>query len=190
MSRLADQLRLLLPLAYDPNGRQISVVIGAEAATLEAVERLAMAIYESCFPGSGEALDDWERLLDLPDACLVGEEQTVRQRVQAVLGKLQGRGGQSRTFFISLAKALGYEITITNFRPARTGLARAGDALNGNDWPMAWRVNAPPVTLTPAVAGLAAAGEPLVAWGNRPLECRLSRMAPAESVLIFSYGGT
>ena len=118
----------------------------------------------------------------------MGEEQTVRQRTQSILGRLSGRGGQSRTFFIELARTLGYDITITNFRPARAGIARAGDALNGNDWSMAWQVNAPPVTMSPAVAGLAAAGEPLAVWGNRSLECWLSRLAPAESVLIFNYG--
>lgn len=188
MTRVVDQLRLLLPLAYDPNGPRLSAVIAAEAAALEAAERSAAHLYEARFPGSGEALADWERMLALPDACLMGEEQTVRQRTQSVLGRLRGRGGQSRTFFVSLAKTLGYDITITNFRPAQVGLARAGDPVIGNDWPLAWQVNAPPVTLSPAVAGLAAAGEPLAVWGNRPLECWLQRLAPAESVLIFNYG--
>lgn len=190
MSRLADQLRLLLPpVAYDGNAPRLSAVIEAEAKALEKSDGQADSLYQAIFPDSGVALADWERVLGLPDPCLVGEPQTIRQRVQAVISKLQWRGGQSRPFFIALAKALGYDITITTFRPARAGLARAGDAINGGDWSFTWRVNAPAVTVTRAAAGLAGAGDALAAWGNKALECRLGQMKPAESILIFGYGG-
>jgi len=56
------------------------------------------------------------------------------------------------------------------------------------EYPFAWRVNAPAVTITYAVAGRAAAGDPLASWGNKSLECRLSQMKPAESILLFGYG--
>lgn len=189
MTRLVDQLRLLLPpVSYDSNAPRLSAVIEAEAAALAGGEKSADSVYLAIFPDSGEGLADWERVLRLPDPCLIGEQQTIRQRVQAVLSKLQGRGGQSRPFFIALAKALGYDITITVFRPARAGLARAGDAVNGGDWSFTWRVNAPAVTVNQAAAGLAGAGDPLAAWGNKALECRLGQMRPAESILIFGYG--
>ncbi|KPA90597.1 hypothetical protein PF66_02658 [Pseudomonas asplenii] len=189
MTTLADQLRLLLPpVSYDGTAPRLSATIEAEANALTLTDDQAEATYAAIFADSGMGVADWERVLALPDPCLIGAQQTTRQRIQAVVSKLSGRGGQSKAFFITLAKSLGYDVTITTFRPARAGVARAGDALYGGDWNFAWRVNAPAVTVSQAVAGLAAAGDPLAAWGNKSLECRLSQMKPAESILLFGYG--
>lgn len=189
MTSLADQLRMLLPpLSYDGSAPRLSAAIEAEANALTLSDAQAEATYSAIFADSGMGLTDWERVLALPDPCLVGVPQSVRQRVQAIVSKLQGRGGQSRSFFIALAKSLGYDITIDTFRPARAGIARAGDAINGGDWAFTWRVNAPAVTVSRAVAGITGAGDPLASWGNKPLECRLSQMKPAESILLFGYG--
>lgn len=189
MTVLADQLRLLLPpVSYDGMAPLLSAAIEAEANALTQSDVQAEAVYSAIFADSGMSLADWERVLSLPDPCLVGVAQSVRQRVQAVVSKLQGRGGQSRSFFIALAKSLGYEITITTFRPARVGIARAGDRVYGGDWDYTWRVNAPAVTVSYAEAGLTAAGDPVASWGNKILECRLSQMKPAESTLLFGYG--
>lgn len=189
MTRLADQLRLLLPpVSYDGLAPRLSAAIEAEANALTRADAQADGVYSAIFADSGMGLSDWERVLALPDPCLVGEPQSTQQRIQAVISKLQGRGGQSKAFFIALAKSLGYDITITTFRPARAGIARAGDPVYGGEWNFAWRVNAPAVTVTYAVAGRAAAGDPLASWGNKTLECRLSQMKPAESILLFGYG--
>lgn len=189
MTSLADQLRLLLPpVSYDGSAPRLSAAIEAEANALTLSDAQAEATYSAIFADSGMGLTDWERVLALPDPCLISVPQSVRQRVQAIVSKLQGRGGQSRSFFIALAKSLGYDITIDTFRPARAGTARAGDAINGGDWAFTWRVNAPAVTVNQAVAGITGAGDPLASWGNKPLECRLSQMKPAESILLFGYG--
>lgn len=189
MTALADQLRMLLPpVSYDGKAPVLSAAIEAEANALTQADAQAEAVYSAIFADSGMGLADWERVLALPDPCLIGVPQSVRQRIQAVVSKLQARGGQSKPFFIALAKSLGYDITITTFRPARAGIARAGDRLYGGDWDFTWRVNAPAVTVTYAVAGLTAAGDPLATWGNKALECRLSQMKPAESILLFGYG--
>lgn len=189
MSALGNQLRLLLPpVSYDGSAPNLSAAIEAEANALNLADAKADEVYNAIFPDSGVALKDWERVLALPDPCLIGVAQSVGQRVQAVISKMQGRGGQSKAFFIALAKSLGYDITITTFRPARAGQARAGDALYGGDWAFTWRVNAPAVTVNYARAGISGAGDPLAAWGNKSLECRLSQMKPAESILLFGYG--
>ncbi|OCR25312.1 tail protein [Pseudomonas syringae] len=189
MTRLADQLRLLLPpVSYDGNAPNLSVTIEAEARALTATESQSESVYSSIFADTGQGLTDWERLLGLPDPCLIGESQTVRQRVQSVISKLQDRGGQSKPFFIALANTLGYDITIMTFKPARAGIARSGDPIYGGDWAFTWRIQAPAVTVIHAVAGITGAGDPLAAWGNKALECRLSQMKPAESILLFGYG--
>lgn len=142
MTTLADQLRLLLPpISYDGTAPNLSAAIEAEANALTLSDTRADSVYSSIFPDQGEGLMDWERVLALPDPCLTGISQSVGQRVQAVISKLQGHGGQSKAFFIALAKSLGYDITITTFRPARAGIARAGDAIYGGSWVFTWRVN-------------------------------------------------
>lgn len=189
MTRLADQLRLLLPpVSYDGTAPNLSASIEAEANALTLAESRSDSVYSAMFPDTGDGLEDWERTLALPDPCLLGVPQSVGQRVQAVVSKVQGRGGQSKPFFISLAKSLGYEITITTFRPAYAGTAHAGDPIYGGDWSFTWRVNAPAVTVHYAKAGITGAGDPLAAWGNKSLECRLRQMMPAESILLFGYG--
>jgi uncharacterized protein YmfQ (DUF2313 family) len=190
MTTLADQLRLLLPpVSYDSSAPILSAAIEAEASALEASESQTEMVYSAIFADSGVALSEWERLLKLPDPCLIGESLTVRQRVQAVVSKLQSRGGQSRAFFIGLAKALGYNITITTFRPARVGLSKINDPLCGGEWVFTWRVNAPAVTINHAAVGISGAGDPLASWGNKVLECRFSQLQPAEGILLFGYGG-
>lgn len=189
MTALGDQLRALLPPeAYSLNAKKMAAVLEAEAAALASASLVTSQVVSTILPDSGSGLADWERVLRLPDRCLVDVTQSTGQRVNAAVSKWKGYAGQSAPFFIAMAKALGYDITITVFRPARAGIARAGDPLYGGDWNFTWRVNAPSVTVTYAVAGLTAAGDPLASWGNKALECRLSQMKPAESILLFGYG--
>jgi len=189
MTVLGDQLRALLPPeAYDLHAAKLASVIESEAAALSAATLVTGQVLSAILPDSGNGLADWERVLGLPDPCLIGTTQSVGQRVNAAVSKWKGYAGQSAPFFIALAKSLGYEITITVFRPARAGIASAGDPINGGDWDWTWRINAPAVTVVPAVAGVASAGDPLAAWGNKALECRFGQLKPAESILLFGYG--
>lgn len=191
MTALGDQLRALLPPeAYSVNASKLAAVLEAEAAALAGAILTTDQVTSVILPDGGNGLADWERVLRLPDPCLVGVSQSTGQRVKAAVSKWKGYAGQSAPFFIAMAKALGYDITITVFRPARAGIAQAGDPLNGGDWNWTWRVNAPEVTVTPAVAGVAGAGDPLASWGNKALECRLSQLKPAESILLFGYGAS
>lgn len=176
MTSLADQLRLLLPpVSYDGQAPKLSAVIEAEANALSISDGRSDEVHSTIYPDTGAGLADWERTLALPDPCLKGVTQTTEQRVQAVVSKLRNRGGQSRPFFIALAKSLGYDVTISTFRPARAGFARAGDPINGGDWSFAWRVNVPAVPLET---------DPV----RKALECRLGQLKPAESILLFKYG--
>lgn len=135
-----------------------------------------------------EMLSDWERAAGLPDSC-VPDGQTLQERRNALLSRLAGTGGQSIAFFTELAAYLGFAITITEFRPFRAGINRAGDAVYGEDWLFAWRINGPEVTIIEFRAGLSAAGEPLRKWGNELLECVFNRIKPAHTILLFGYGG-
>lgn len=139
------------------------------------------------FPASTlELLPEWEETLGLPDPC-AGVSPSVAQRRAQVVARLIAVGGQSAPYYIAYALALGYVITIKNFVPARAGILRAGDPLNGPAWAHAWQVNAPLNTIRRMQAGTGRAGDALATWGNAVLECALREVMPAHTVLIFSY---
>lgn len=137
---------------------------------------------------TSELLSDWERVAGLPDKCSGTLETTLQGRRQVLMAKLTATGGQSPAYFIAVAAALGYTVTIDEFRPFLAGFSRAGDALTNGDWVYTWRVNAPEVTTIPFRAGQSVAGEPLRAWGNDTLECKINQLKPAHTIVLFGYG--
>lgn len=136
--------------------------------------------------GTTELIGDWERVAGLPDPC-VGELAALVARRAAVTGRVSALGGQSRGYFIALAAALGYSITIEEFRPFQAGRSVAGDPLSNGDWIFTWRVHGPETTVRPFYAGIGRAGEPLRTWGNLSLECTFLRERPAQTHVLFSY---
>ena len=110
-------------------------------------------------------------------------------RQAAVTAKLFSTGGQSAAYFISVAAALGYTITITQYRQARAGMSVCGDALNGDAWPFVWLITAPETTIIYTQAGRSYCGDPLRSWGNKRLECRLTELSPSHTIVKFGYAG-
>jgi uncharacterized protein YmfQ (DUF2313 family) len=117
-----------------------------------------------------ELLSDWERVLGLPDPC-VPAGQTTAERRSAVAAKIAATGGQSRAYFIALAAALGYTITIT-------------EQVDG--LPHKWRVNAALNTFVEFTCN-SPCTDPLREWGNETLECAINQRAPAHTTLVFGY---
>lgn len=134
-----------------------------------------------------EMLSDWERVASLPTACLSALDQTVEERRLTLHAHITSGGGQSTPFFTSLATALGYEITITEYRPLKTGF-KAGDKCCNTPWRFVWRVNAPETTIRAFKAGSSKAGEPIRKWGNERLECEITRRKPSQTIVNFAYG--
>ncbi len=140
------------------------------------------------FPGTtDELLPEWESTLALPDPC-AGPAPTLQQRRAQVVARLTDAGGCSIPYLVGYAATLGFEITITQFAPARAGTLRAGQPAYGSAWAFAWRVNASAATVTYFRAGQSTAGEPLQAFGNAVLQCELERLAPAHTTVLFGYG--
>jgi uncharacterized protein YmfQ (DUF2313 family) len=73
-----------------------------------------------------ELLPDWERNWGLPDPCYTAP-QTIGEREQALVLRMTLMGGQSRQWFIDFASFIGYDISITEYRPFMVGLDRCGD---------------------------------------------------------------
>lgn len=132
-------------------------------------------------------LPDWEAAWGLPDPC-TPLNPSLSQRRAALIGKMVAIGGQSRAYFIAVAAALGYAITITEFQPSVVNVARIGDRLLPIGWRFAWQVNAPAVTVWYARVGASQIGDRFAAFGNAQLECVLNRIKPAHTILTFAYG--
>jgi uncharacterized protein YmfQ (DUF2313 family) len=133
-----------------------------------------------------ELLPEWEASLGLPDPC-VGTPGSVQQRRQQVVARLTNSGGQSAAYYISVAAALGYTVTVTNYAPFRAGQSSAGQQVGTTDWFFTWSINAPTNTVTHFAAGQSAAGDPLATWGNKVLECEMNALKPAHTILQFHY---
>lgn len=133
---------------------------------------------------TSEMLTDWERILGLPDGC-TDQTSSIALRRAAVVARVAGIGGQTAAYFIKLAAAMGYTITITEFRPFRVNSA-VNDPLCGTAWAYAWQVNAPLNTVR-RMSVLGPVNEPLASWSNGVLECVLTRLKPAHTHVLFSY---
>ncbi len=119
-----------------------------------------------------ELLPFWEADYGLPDHCTpLGA--TLQQRHNALLAKIVAIGGQSAGYFIAVAAALGYAITITR------------GAVNSATWTINATAIAPPTVFR---AGESRAGDLLESFRtNTQLECVMNQIKPADSTLIFSY---
>lgn len=152
-----------------------------------------------------EMLPDWERAFGLPDPC-VAEPLTIGDRQKALVAKMTTLGGQSRAFFIGVAAALGYTITIEEFSPFMCGISQCGDTrptgaageyyrwwIGPPEMRFYWTVHVGAVRLTWFRVG-GGGGQTGVDPHLRialatDLECLLRRWKPAHSDVVLDYSG-
>lgn len=132
-----------------------------------------------------ELLPEWEESLGLPDPC-AGLSPTIQLRQQQVEARFIAGGGQSQTFFITLASTLGYTITITQFTASHFG-QQFGNPFCNATWNNVWQVNAPTFTVEHFSFGLSGMGEFFSSFGNTVLQCEIARLAPAQTTVLFSF---
>lgn len=162
-------------------------LLGALSPSYERSTRAAAQLLVDAMPTTTlNLLPEWESSLGLPDDCAPAGQLT-SQRQAAVAARWAARGGQSASYLINLAARLGYTITITQYAPARFGLAKFGDPMRGSAWAYAFSVNAPLESIAYAQFGSSKFGEPFAAWGNQVLECAIKRAAPAHTLPLFAY---
>lgn len=171
----------------DSNSAQYALLT-ALAKSFQASDERSQALIEGAFPATAlDLITEWEETLGLPDECSVSEQDSIAVRRNAIISKLIGAGGQSKTYFIRYFEALGYKITITEYRQARAGWSVAGDAINGEYWPFVWLVTAPDATYVQAKAGKSYAGDPLRSGGNKALDCTLRKISPPHTVYMLEF---
>lgn len=137
-----------------------------------------------------DLLSDWENEFGLPDECTL-PGFTLQERRFALIQKIKNVGSQSRTYFMAVAEALGYQIEITEFRPFIAGISQCGDQLNGgHKVRYTWRVKVLEPRLTYFRTGASSAGDLLMKITRaEDLECLFLRLKQAHTNLIFAYEG-
>lgn len=122
-----------------------------------------------------ETLSEWEAAWGLPDGC-VSAEPTPDGRRLALHQRVASLGGQSAAYYVGMAALLGYEAEIEQFTPSRLPFTLAR-RLADPPWAFAWRV---------AVYGpLSIDGPPI--YASADLDCVISRLRPAHTVVSFDY---
>ena len=100
-----------------------AAVLRALGSAFQRSDDDAINLIAGAFPPTATSmLPEWEATLGLPDDCAIGEIDGVSDRQRMVVAKLISTGGLNRDYYIRVAAALGYTITITQFRPAMCGL--------------------------------------------------------------------
>lgn len=189
-----SQLQALLPQgpAWPRDGEAtLTRLLEAMAAELARVDARGEDLVDEADPRTTyELLADWERVAGLPDDC-TGEAGTIDERRGALVDRLTATGGQSIAYFKTVAAALGYTIEVREYRPFVTGLSRCGHLLNGGHVVRhTWKVKVPDPRVTLFRTGQAQCGDLLGAIDRADdLECRLRKLKPAQSELVFDYSG-
>ena len=189
------QLQALLPLGSawprhpEATLTRLLLALAEEMARID--YRGAQLVDEALPERVFELLADWERVCGLPDTCSAGVATTLQERRDTVVAKLTFQGGSTKAYFIALAAALGYVVTIDEFEPFLCGRDRCGARLmGGHAVRYQWRVNVPDPRYTAFRTGVSSCGERLGKISRaEDLECKLKRLKPAHTHLIMSYLG-
>lgn len=144
---------------------------------LARVEQRGKALVEETDPRTAtETLEEWERMLGLPDEDILAIPATDAERRTAIIQKLLRTGGQSAAYYVEIALAAGWVIYVVDGygdSVARAGRFRCGDRLNGAEWAFVWRVD-----VDSSVTGALSSAE---------LERVLTRISPAHTIVFFNY---
>jgi uncharacterized protein YmfQ (DUF2313 family) len=129
-----SMLRGLLPrgLAWTRSpDAALTRALAAVAEELARVDASARLLRRETNPASTvNALEDWERVLGLPDGCLPAGS-TLQERRDAVLARLRDAGRQDMAYWYALAETLGYDVTIEEHWPFCCAFHECGDPAAG-----------------------------------------------------------
>lgn len=187
-----QQLVALLPpgpaweVEYQPELHALLQALAPELARVDA--RAQQLLNESFLDGFHELLQDWERVLDLPDECL-GASGTVAERKAMVRMRLVELGGQTPAYYVQLAARLGYpKARVQELRASRCGRMRCGHHLGSWEAQFMWLLHAGERLAGGSRAGLMVCGERLGSNTSNALVCVIRRAAPAHTLEFVKFG--
>ena len=186
-------LQALLPpgnaLTREPGARFTRLLESIAAMFARAQERFESLAEQSADPlVATDMLPDWERVLALPDKCMVDQDLSLQDRQRIAGQRLVEQGGQSRAYFIELAARLGEPgVTITEFQPF-TCNSDCDDELYSDPDRFYWRLNFPhPADDARFMNCNDHCNSPLQQYQPSLAECPITERKPAHTHVIFSY---
>lgn len=210
-SKIAKYKQLLSDLL--PQGRLwdllnqpvLSKLIGAMAVEFARIDdQIQIGIIESDPARTEQLIDEWERLLGLPDSCSE-DDATLEERRLQIVTKYTNVGGLSGQYYEFLTAQLGYPSTVTKWQPFLAGKSRAGDPLTNDfhfqftagmpcnqqlenwGWLFYFNVEVPVAAAEVFEAGHGVAGDPLRRFSNHLIECTIKKLKPAYAGVTFTF---
>lgn len=188
-------LQALLPKGWAWNRDNDSVlteVLQAQADELARVDqRSENLLAERDTRLTSELLVEHETDLGLPDTCS-DENETIQERRRIAHAKLITLGQQNPAYFIELATAFGWTVTVTEYTPFWCGLGDSGDPCGDQETIFYWKVTIDygGIDIVYFLSGNSESGDSLaVIPGTESLMCMLSKYKPGHTTLIFDYIG-
>jgi uncharacterized protein YmfQ (DUF2313 family) len=173
-----------------PGARLTQVLAGAAQVLSRLDAQIEKIVIERDTRTTIDLLIEHETDLGLPDECTeVGA--TIEERRKAAHAKLIALGAMSPDYYIGLAEALGYTVTIDEFTPFWCGVGACGDPCGEQETIFFWRVNIETTEVSIFfTAGSSQCGDPLqTALQGNEVVCLLRRLKPAHTQLIFQLVG-
>lgn len=208
IDRYQDLLENLLPKGrlWQPKEQPtFSKFLGSTAVEPCRVEDRVSDLLREADPRiTDELLDDWERLLGLPDECSPGM-QTPDQRRAQVTEKYTNVGGLSKEFYEFTAAQLGFPtVVVSNFVNFVVGRGTVGQPLSNYfletlqvgepigvplqvvGWRYYWHVDMPATSVETLEVG-EPIGVGLREFTNPVIECTMRKLKPAHSGIFFTF---
>lgn len=135
-----------------------------------------------------ETIRMWEIDCGLPDPCLENPPSSIEGRRAAIIARRQEGATTTPMDFVEFSARLGYDVEVIEFRPFRCW-SNCDDALNtAPDWPHTWQVHIlNPDDVLYVMTCRSPCNAFLREWLQGQLECAITRIAPAQTEVIFSY---
>lgn len=183
-SEYVELVKNLLPpgpaFPTDDDASELAIILEAVAKECVRVETFINLLIEESDPRStAQLFTDWEESFGLPDECVTAfleREITNDERRKSLVTKSVGYGGQTLSYFQSLAKQLGRDVVVSNLR--QEGRPETFY------W---WVVEIRGATSVDYATVMMNVDDALATWEDALLECVINQRKPAHTRVFFSY---
>lgn len=147
-------------------------LLDALAQELARVDANGVLLLNESFPDTTSILlENWERILGLPDECS-DTSATESERRNVLLGKIRARGGQSANYFGEVIEAMGLDNAVQDCTPFYCDEGEAGEHIFDTTWTHKFVITIQNGSDVP---------------DETSFECRLNQLKPAHTVAFFVY---
>ncbi len=169
----------------DPASNLAALMLALAPTYTRSTAAAAQVLIDASPATTVNLLTEWESSLSLPDIC-TASNPSIEQRQAAVAAKFGARGALTIPYFIAMAAALGFAITVTEFMPFAVDMA-VDLPLVEPEWAFVWQVNAPQITTFYFSADESSVDDPLETYDAGELVCRITQDEPAGTLVLFAF---